>query len=67
MSRTLIILGAVLLLAGLFWGPLSRIPLGRLPGDIIVQKKNVAFMFPLMTSFLISLIFSGILWFFSRR
>ncbi|MDD5019236.1 MAG: DUF2905 domain-containing protein [Candidatus Omnitrophica bacterium] len=67
MSRMLIVLGAVLLLAGLFWGHLSKIPLGRLPGDIVIQKKNITFMFPVMTSILASLILSAVLWFLSRK
>jgi hypothetical protein len=58
----LIILGAVLLLAGLAWPWLSRIGLGRLPGDIVIERDHVRFYFPIVTSLLISLILSLILW-----
>lgn len=62
MQRTLIILGAVLLLAGLAWPWISRLGLGRLPGDIVIERDHVRFYFPIVTSLLISLILSLILW-----
>jgi len=46
----------------------SGIPfLGKLPGDIIIQKKNFTFYFPIVTSILLSIILSLIFYFFSRR
>ncbi len=67
-GRLLIIIGIVCAAMGgliLFSG---RLPwLGRLPGDIIIQKKNFTFYFPLMTSILVSIIFTLLLWFFGRR
>ena len=62
MQRFLIILGAVLLAAGLLWPWLSKFPFGKLPGDITVQRENFSFHFPLMTSIILSLILSLILW-----
>jgi hypothetical protein len=62
MQRALIILGAVLLLAGLAWPWISRLGLGRLPGDIVIERDHVRFYFPIVTSLLISLILSLILW-----
>ena len=67
MSRILIVLGVVLVLAGIFWGLLSKVPLGRLPGDVVIEKKNMTFYFPIVTSLLVSLVLSAVLWFFSRR
>ena len=67
-GRFLIIIGIVCAAVGgllLFSGKLPW--LGRLPGDIIVQKKNFTLYFPLMTSILVSLIFTLLLWFFGRR
>ena len=48
--RFLIGLGLVLLVAGLLWPLLSRIGLGRLPGDILFQRGGATFYFPLVTS-----------------
>ncbi len=62
MQRILIILGAVLLAAGLLWPWLSRLPLGRLPGDIVIERENFSFYFPLTTSILLSLLLSLIFW-----
>ena len=61
--RFLVILGLVLLLTGLFWPFLTRLGLGRLPGDVIVERKNFKLYLPLMTSILIS----AALWFGSQR
>jgi Protein of unknown function (DUF2905) len=57
----IVVIGAVLLLAGRF-----HLPIGRLPGDIVVRGKNTVFYFPLATSIIISIILSLILWFFNR-
>jgi Protein of unknown function (DUF2905) len=57
----IVVIGAVLLLAGRF-----HLPIGRLPGDIVVRGKNAVFYFPLATSIIISIILSLILWFFNR-
>jgi hypothetical protein len=42
-------------------------PLGRLPGDIVYRRGNFTFYFPLVTSILLSVLLTGILWLFSRR
>ncbi len=53
--------GALLLLTGKFpW-------LGKLPGDILIQKKNFTLYFPLATSIIISLIITLIFWIFGRK
>lgn len=62
MQRALIVLGVVLLLAGLAWPWLSRLGLGRLPGDIVIERAHVRFYFPIVTSLLISLILTLIMW-----
>jgi hypothetical protein len=66
MARWLIILGVVLILAGLLWPWLTKLGLGRLPGDIVVERDNFRFYFPLTTSILISLVLSLILWLLGR-
>jgi len=66
MARFLIILGAALLAVGLLWPYLSRIGLGRLPGDIIIERENFTLYLPLTTCLLISLLFSFLLWLLNR-
>ncbi len=66
MSRFLILLGLAILAAGLLWPLLSRLGIGRLPGDIVVQRGNFSFYFPLMTCVLISILLSAVFWLFNR-
>lgn len=66
LQRFLIGLGIVIVLAGLLWPLLSRIGLGRLPGDVMYHRGNATFYFPLATSLLLSLVLSLVLWLFNR-
>jgi hypothetical protein len=66
MARTLIILGLVLVAAGLLWPVIGKLGLGRLPGDIRIEGENYSFYFPLMTSLLISVVLSVIFWLANR-
>jgi hypothetical protein len=66
MQRFLIGLGLVLLFAGLAWPWLGRIGLGRLPGDILIQRDGTTFYFPVVTCLLISIVLSGLFWLFNR-
>jgi hypothetical protein len=66
MQRLLIILGLVVVAAGVFWPWLSRLPLGRLPGDIRVETESGGFFFPIVTCLLISVVVSLVLWFFRK-
>ena len=66
MQRTLIILGLVLVAAGLLWPWLTRIGLGRLPGDIHIEGENGGFYFPIVTCLVISIVLSVLLWIFRR-
>jgi hypothetical protein len=65
-SRILIGLGLVILLAGIAWPWLSRVGLGRLPGDIVIEGENFHFYFPLATCIILSIVFSGIMWALNR-
>jgi hypothetical protein len=62
MSRWLIIFGVVLIAAGLLWPLLQKIGLGRLPGDIVIERENFRFYFPIVTSLIISVILTLVLW-----
>ena len=62
MQKALIILGLVILLIGLAWPWLGSIPLGRLPGDIIIEKENFRFYLPITTMLVTSAVISLIVW-----
>jgi len=66
MSRLLITLGIVLLVAGLLWPLIQKSGLGRLPGDIVVERENFHFYFPITTSILISVVLSLVIWLLHR-
>jgi len=66
MSRSLIIIGIVLVIAGFLWPWLGRIGLGRLPGDIMIEGEKFTFYAPITTGILVSIVLSLILWFFNR-
>ncbi len=67
-GRTLIVLGAVVVLVGLGLLLADRIPwLGRLPGDIVVRREHGTFYFPIVTSIVVSLVLTLLLNLFFRR
>lgn len=67
-GKTLMLFGVVLIGVGLLLVFANKIPfLGRLPGDIVIEKKNFTFYFPVVTSILVSLILSVIFWLRSGR
>ena len=61
-QKTLIITGILILLVGIGWPWISKLPLGRLPGDIVVDRENFRFYFPLTTMIVLSLVLSAIAW-----
>ena len=66
MQRTLIVAGLLIALAGLLWPWLSRLPLGRLPGDLIVDRPGLRLYVPFTTMIVVSLLLSLALWLFRR-
>jgi hypothetical protein len=66
MSRFLIILGLIILATGLLWPFLTKLGIGRLPGDIVIERDNYTIYFPLMTSILLSILLSVVLWLVNR-
>ncbi|MCB2097256.1 MAG: DUF2905 domain-containing protein [Parvularculaceae bacterium] len=56
MQKMLIIIGAVFIVAGLFWPVISKLGLGRLPGDIAVKGDGFAFYFPITTMIVLSIV-----------
>ena len=69
LGRTLIIVGAVLIAAGVLLVLGERLPirLGRLPGDFVYRGKHSAFYFPLATCLLLSAVVSAVMWLFHRK
>lgn len=67
MQKLLITLGVILLTLGIIWPLLSKLPFGRLPGDIYIERENFTFYFPLTTGLLISIVLSALLWFWIRK
>lgn len=65
-SRVLVTLGIVLILAGIVWPFLQRIGIGRLPGDIVVEREHFRFYFPIVTSILVSIVLTIIVWLLKR-
>ena len=65
-QRVLITLGVVLLLMGLLWPWLQKMGLGRLPGDLAIERETFRLYFPLATSIIISLIVTLLFWLFRR-
>jgi hypothetical protein len=66
MQRSLIILGLVIALVGVAWPWVSKLPLGRLPGDIMIDRPGFRFFFPLTTMVIISVVISVILMIFRK-
>lgn len=66
MARWLIILGVVLIVAGLLWPWLTKLDLGRLPGDVVIERDNYRVYLPITTSIVISVVLSLILWLLNR-
>jgi hypothetical protein len=66
MQRLLIGIGLALVLAGIAWPLLSRIGLGRLPGDFVIQRGGTSSYPPLVTCIVISIVLSALMWLLNR-
>jgi uncharacterized protein HemY len=67
-ARVIILAGAILMAIGIFLLFSDKIPwLGKLPGDVYIQKKSFSFSFPITTCLLISIALSIIMYFIIRR
>lgn len=67
MPRLLILLGLALVAIGMLWPWLSKLPLGRLPGDIRIERPNGSFYFPITTSLLVSGLVSLVMYLLGKR
>ena len=66
MQRWLIAIGILILVVGLLWPWLAKLGLGRLPGDIRIEREGFHFYFPITTGLIISIVLSVILWLFRK-
>jgi Protein of unknown function (DUF2905) len=66
MQRFLIIFGILLVVLGVLWPWITTLGLGRLPGDIVIEREHLRFYFPITTCIIISLVITAILWLFRR-
>lgn len=66
MARFLIVLGGVLVAAGLLWPLLQKAGLGRLPGDLVIEREGFTLYLPITTSLLVSALLSLLLWLLGR-
>jgi hypothetical protein len=66
LGRFLVGIGLALVVAGLLWPWLGRLGLGRLPGDIVIERGELRLYFPTITCLVVSVVVSLILWLFGR-
>ncbi len=67
-AKIFIVVGIVLIIAGIAWqfGFIQSLRLGRLPGDIAIERENMRFYFPITTAILLSVILTLVSWLFRR-
>jgi hypothetical protein len=61
-QRLLIVLGVLLILAGALWPLLSKLPFGRLPGDLVIDRPGFKVFAPITTMIIVSVLISLLLW-----
>jgi len=66
MQRLLIVVGLLILVVGIAWPWIARLGLGRLPGDVNVERDGWSFHFPIVTSIVVSLVLTFLLWLFRK-
>ena len=63
-SKLLIFIGIIFIIVGILF--LFNIPIGKLPGDILIKKDNFTFYFPIITCIIVSILISFIMWLLSK-
>jgi hypothetical protein len=66
MNRTLVLIGICCIIVGLLWPWLRTLPLGRLPGDLVVVRENFRFFFPITTCVVVSVLLTILFWLFRK-
>jgi hypothetical protein len=65
-QKTLLLIGLSLIVIALLWPWLGKLPLGRLPGDIVIDRPNLKLYIPITSMILVSLVVSALVWLFRR-
>ncbi|HEX5778542.1 MAG TPA: DUF2905 domain-containing protein [Xanthobacteraceae bacterium] len=65
-GRFLIVAGLVVLAAGVLWPVIARVDFGRLPGDIVIERRSMTLYLPLATGLVVSIVLSLLLWLLAR-
>lgn len=63
-AKLLIVVGIIAIIIGILI--LLKIPIGKLPGDIVIKRENFTFAFPIVTSIIASIVLSFIMWIISK-
>jgi len=66
MQKTIIYFGLIVLAVGIFWPWLAKLPIGRLPGDIVINRPDLKIFIPITTMLLVSVVLSVIFWIFRK-
>jgi len=66
MNKTIITIGIAIVVIGVMWPLLSKLPFGRLPGDIVIKKDGLGFYLPITTMIIVSIVLSVIIWLFRK-
>lgn len=66
MQKSLILIGIAIVVIGVLWPWVSKIPFGRLPGDIIIDRPGFKMFFPITSMLLVSGVISLVMWFFRK-
>ena len=66
MNKSIIIIGIIIVVIGVMWPLLSKLPIGRLPGDIAIKKDGFSLYLPITTMIIVSIVLSVIIWFFRK-
>lgn len=66
MQRALVIIGISIVVIGLLWPWLSKLPLGRLPGDLLIERPGLKLYLPITSALIASLLLSLLLWLFRK-
>jgi len=66
MNKTIIYVGVIIIAIGLLWPWITKLPIGKLPGDIVIKKEGFQMYFPITTMIVISVVISILLWLFKK-
>jgi hypothetical protein len=66
MQKIFIVIGLAMVAIGVAWPWISKLPLGRLPGDVVMDRPGFKFFFPITTMIILSIVISILLWLFRR-